>query len=281
MTGTTTRPADDAPVSPAGPPDVSPLRRARYRLRTYASEHPPLYLAYVRRKWTQHDVEVIDSRTELVIDGFTRSASTFSVYAFQLSQHRPVRLAHHLHAPAQLIQAARWGIPAIALIREPRGAILSRHARWPDAALADALVAYARFYERLRPYRSSLVVGEFETVTHDFGALVRQLNERYGTDFTPFASNDANMRECLEFCKLRATFAPVLLGFESGLVTRDQVRSERPAIARGAVVDEREAFVPSAHRDQQKEALRRQWQQASLNKLRSRAQRAYEEFVAG
>ena len=98
---------------------------ARHRLRTYLSEHPFGYLAFARHKYTTHNVEVIGSRTELVIDGFTRSATTFAVYAFQLAQDRPIRLAHHLHAPAQLIEAARRGIPTMALIREPQGAILS------------------------------------------------------------------------------------------------------------------------------------------------------------
>ena len=61
-----------------------------------------------------------------MIDGYTRSASTYAVYAFQLSQARPVRVAHHLHAPAQLIEAARRGVPTLMVIREPRGALLAQ-----------------------------------------------------------------------------------------------------------------------------------------------------------
>src|SRR5580658_8003661 len=112
MTGTAT-------LEPAYAPAVTPLRRARGRLRTYVSGQPIGYLAFARRKYTGHNVEVIGPRTELVIDGFTRSATTFAVYAFQLAQDTPVQLAHHLHAPAQLIRAARRGVPAVALIRKP------------------------------------------------------------------------------------------------------------------------------------------------------------------
>src|SRR6266487_5999519 len=111
-------------------------------LRTRVSEHPGLYLSFARRKYPGPSPEVISSDTELVIDGYTRSASTFAVYAFQLSQEKPVRLAHHLHAPAQLIAAARRGVPALVLIREPQGAILSQLVREPDVALRNALVAY-------------------------------------------------------------------------------------------------------------------------------------------
>ena len=103
---------------------VSFASRARHRLRTRVAEYPSLYLPFARRKYPGPSPEVISPETELVIDGFTRSATTFAVYALQLSQERPVRLAHHLHAPAQLIEAARRGVPALVLIREPRGAIL-------------------------------------------------------------------------------------------------------------------------------------------------------------
>jgi len=101
---------------------ASPYRRARHRPRTYVCGHPLGYLALARRKYTGHNVEVVGPGTELMIDGFTRSATTFAVYAFQLSQDAPIRLAHHLHAPAQLIEGARRGIPAVA----HRGHVQSR-----------------------------------------------------------------------------------------------------------------------------------------------------------
>ncbi len=283
MTRTTLRPAGGAPALPAGLPAVSPLRRAKYRLRTYASEHPAVYLPRARHRYgpVWHGAEPIGPATELVIDGFTRSGNTFAVYAFQLSQDRPVRLAHRLHAPAQFIEAERRAIPALALIREPQGAILSHLVRRPEVALRDALVAYSRFYERLLRCRRSLVVAEFRQVTSDFGAVVQQLNRRFGTDFAPFVRSDANVRECLELCELTGTRSPVLFGFESGLVSRDQLRRERPAITRAALLEERTSYVPSGERQRAKDALRSQWQQPSLDKLRSRAHLAYQKFVAG
>src|SRR6266702_5655357 len=101
-------------------------RRARHRVRARVCEYPGLYLPFARHKYPGPSPEVISSVTEFVIDGYTRSASTFAVYALQLSQDKPVRLAHHLHAPAQLIRAARRGVPALVLIRESQGAILSK-----------------------------------------------------------------------------------------------------------------------------------------------------------
>src|SRR3954468_5252411 len=110
-------------------------RRLRHRVRTVASEHPAMYLPFARRKYPGPSPRVIGPDTQVVIDGYTRSASTFAVYAFQVSQRTPVRLAHHLHAAAQLIEAARRGLPTIAVVREPRGAVLSQVVREPDVDL--------------------------------------------------------------------------------------------------------------------------------------------------
>ena len=175
---------------------ISVIGRARHRLRTQVTEHPALYLPIARAKRALRlDVrdlqrQVINSRTELVIEGYTRCGTTFAVYALQLSQERPVRLAHHWHAPAQLIEAAHRKIPALLVIRRPEDAILSQLVREPNVTIHDALVAYSRFYECLLPYRHSFVVGEFEQVTHEFGPVIRKLNARFGTSFAEFVHTD-------------------------------------------------------------------------------------------
>src|SRR6266516_4034644 len=172
---------------------VTLTRRARNRLRTRVCEIPGLYLPFARRKYPGPSPEVISSETQFVIDGYTRSASTFAVYALQLSQDKPVRLAHHLHAPAQLIRAARRGVPALVLIREPQGAVLSQLIREPGVALPDALVAYARFYTCLLPYYDKFVVADFEEVTSDFGSVIRRVNKQFGTTFAEFKPTQANI----------------------------------------------------------------------------------------
>jgi len=254
------------------------MRRARHRLRIRGSEIPGIYLPFARRKYPGPSPEVISSATELVIDGYTRSASTFAVYALQLAQATPVRLAHHLHAPAQLIDAARRRVPAIAVIREPQGAILSQLIREPDVALRDALVAYARFYESLLPYRDRFAVADFEEVTKDFGAVIRRANERFGTALREFEPTEPNVRQCFELIKLRSTLSPVLLGFESGTVTADELRREVAVLAQRQGPTP-EAWIPSQERERSKAALREQWARPGLAGLRVRAQRVYEEFL--
>ena len=257
---------------------VSPARRARHRVRTHVSEWPALYLPIARRKYPGPSPEVISSDTELVIDGYTRCASTFAVYALQLAQPKPVRLAHHLHAPAQLLQAARNGVPALAVIREPQGAILSQLIREPWVALPDALVAYARFYERLLPYRHRFVIADFEQVTKDFGTVIRNVNVRFGTDFAEFVPTEPNVQRCFELISYRDSLSATLLGFESGLVTWEELRRELPVLERRRASAEPAAWIPSQERECAKAALREQWLRADLERLRQRAERAYRTF---
>jgi hypothetical protein len=240
-----------------------------------------VYLPFARHKYPGPSPEVISPQTQLVIDGYTRSATTFAVYAFQLAQEAPVRLAHHLHAPAQLIAAARDGVPALVLIREPQGAVLSQVIREPGVTVPGALVAYRRFYTSLIPYIDSFVIGEFEQVTHDFGAVIRRLNQRFGTSFAEFEHTEASKRECFELIKHRGTLSPVLLGFESGTVTREEMLRGLQALERQQHrADGKEAWIPSQDRGRSKAALRAHWDHPGLAGLRRRADAVYQEFRA-
>ena len=259
----------------AGAP--SGARRARLRLRTMATEHPWLYLPFARRKYPGPSPWVLDRDTEVVIDGYTRSASTFAVYAFQIAQPRPVRVAHHLHAPAQLMRAAARGLPTIMVIKEPRGAVLSQVVREPGVDLLDALWAYSRFHESLADRRDAFAVADFEQVIHDFGSVVRRMNQKYGTSYGVFDGSDEQLSSCRALVGQRDSLSPVLLGFESGTVTLDEaqayLRSVRPATT------EDRTWMPSADRDRAKEALAAAWSEPGLTNAKARAEDAYRWFT--
>src|SRR5215831_5584075 len=260
---------------------VTLARRARHRFRTRLSESPALYLPLARLKYPGPSPEVISPATELVIDCYTRCASTFAVYALQLAQPEPVRLAHHLHAPAQLVAAAQAGVPALAAIREPQGAILSQLVREPDVALRDALIAYTRFYRRLLSCRDRMVVADFGEVTTDFGTVTRRINDRFGTAFAEFEPTEQNTNRCFELINLRGTLSPVLLGFESGTVTAEDLLPEIALLtshSREQAGARTAAWVPSGDRDRCKAALQEQWDQPGLALLRERAQWVYQAF---
>ncbi len=266
-------------------PAVALQYRLRHHARIYLSESPTFYLPLARRRYPGPSPQVVGPATELVIDGYTRCASTFVVYAFQLAQERPVRVAHHLHATAQLVMAVRRGVPALAVIREPRGAILSQLVREPKIDLRDALVAYARFYEQLLTHRHGMVVGEFGQLTGDPGAVVRRLNTRFNTSWAQPQLDDEMLRECKELVTARSSLSPILLDFESGLVSRAELRAARRGTGQETTYGgapraaEQDVWVPSAERDRAKSALSASWDLAPL-RLRRRAEDAYDAFIA-
>jgi hypothetical protein len=256
--------------------------RARAVVRTHFSEHPSVYLPFARRKYPGPSPEVIGPESELVIDGFTRSATTYAVYALQLAQQRPVRLAHHLHAPAQLIAAARMQVPALALIREPEGAILSLVVREPWVDMRDATAAYTRFYRALMPYRDCFVVGEFRDVTGSFAAVVERLNDRYGLSLDVPELTPEFESQRVELMRLRPTLWPTLLGFESGTVTLAELERQREhGDGPPDVAADEDLWVPSAARDSSKAALRSRWEGAQMRRLKEHAESAYRDFVGG
>jgi hypothetical protein len=162
-----------------------------YNAKTLLAQFPSIAIPMQRVRGRG---EVIGSDTDIVIEGFPRSASTFAVAAFRLAQEpRTMVIAHHTHMPAQVLEAVRRRIPALVLIRGCEDAVISYLIRNPDQPVRPALRGYLRFYEPLLRVRGGFVVGPFEQVIADFGAVIRRVNERFGTRFAPFAHSEPNL----------------------------------------------------------------------------------------
>lgn len=169
--------------------------KAVHRAVLSLSTRPALYYA-ARRVTGRMDDLCICRDTELVIEGYPRSANSTTVHGFLERQARPVRVAHHKHHAAQLIRAARWGIPAIALVREPRAAIMSnlalaeegrrrtgRTGRGASLGFCHAAMGWSAFYRAILPHADHLLIVPFERATVDIEAVIDALNRRFGTDF--------------------------------------------------------------------------------------------------
>jgi hypothetical protein len=118
-----------------------------------------------------------------VIEGFPRSANSFAYEAFLAGQPRPLRVAHHMHVPAQVLRAVAWRIPALVLIRKPLDAAVSYAIMAPGVAPRTILRAYASFYETLEPYHHGFLGATFEDVTHAFDQVIRALNAKFRRTF--------------------------------------------------------------------------------------------------
>jgi hypothetical protein len=256
------------------------LERARWRLRSRLAEHPGIYLPIARRRYPD---AVLSDATELVIDGFTRSAVTFATIAFQLAQRRPVRVAHTLHSAGHLTAAASRGVPAIVTIRDPDDVALSTVIREPYVTLALVLDAYTRFYERLTRHRGRLAIAPFDVITSDFGRVIQDVNARFGTAFDRFEQTPENVEACYAIIEDRARHPPwseALGRFECGIiggaayheeVERHRRRGDLPV----QEIPERRVQRPSEERARIKLQLREALEDPRLRRNRARARAAY------
>lgn len=228
-----------------------------YVVRYLVNAYPALYMPLARVRHRRQSDWTVRSDTELVIEGFGRSGSTFVVDAFELAQRRPVRMAHHTHAAAQVITAAKMGIPALVIVRRPAQVAASHMARRGISG-RPPLVAWCRYHERILPYRDRFVVASFEQVTTDLGSAIRAVNERFGTTFDEFEMTEASAEKVLDRIenRNRQRFGP---GTPKGARSLARPTQEREALKRelGLALDD-PAFAS----------------------LRSRAERVYELLLA-
>jgi hypothetical protein len=170
--------------------------RIKYSVMTRLAPYPSLAVPLARLRG---EGELVDSRTDLVVESYPRCASSFAIAAFRLAQEpRSLRVAHHTHASGHVIAGIRLGIPTLVLIREPAGAVVSSRIRHPARTYTDLLRGFCAFYEPLVPHRGDLVIGTFdEVVGGRLAAITRRLNERFGTEFAEFEPTEDNVARCL------------------------------------------------------------------------------------
>ena len=226
--------------------------RAGYDVKTLVAGYPAIAMPAARLR-RRHGV-VLGSGTELVIEGYPRSANNFAVIAFAHAQGRPIAIAHHTHAPAHLIAAIRAGVPALMLIRQPEDAVLEFVIARPALSFGGALRGYIRFAQRLLPLRDQLGIGLFPVVTSDFGTVIRAVNDKFATNFVEFAHTDTNVRRC---------FAEM-----------EHYWSSRADL--GTI--ERRIGRPSILREKLKNTLRACYHQPGLSPLRAQANELYAAF---
>ncbi len=225
-----------------------------YEAKTLLARHPALALPIQRLR---RRGQVLGPDTEIVIESFPRCASSFVVAAFRLAQEpHASRIAHHTHAPAQVIAAARRGVPALVLLREPEEAVLSHVIYTPGLTPAASLRGYVRFHEPLLPYRDRLVVGLFEEVTTDLGAVIERVNRRFGTRFSPFEHRPEHLARI-----------------------EREIQEDYRSRARGEEELARTVPLPTEERRRLKERLREAYR-ATPERLRQRAEAAYEALRA-
>jgi len=234
------------------------LAGARWELRTLLGRYPAVALPLLRARGGDGFLAPVGDETEVVIEGFPRSGNTFAVAAFHFAQlPRDVKIAHHVHLPAQLLSAVRLGLPAVVLVRDPEECVLSLVVREPGLGVAGALRGWVRFHEPIVGVRDRLVVATFEEATTDVAEIVRRVNERFGTLFRPFDPTEENLAAVAELIERgdRNTF-----GTDEG-------------VRRGG-------GLPGEGREELKDELREAYRGGGLGRLRTRAESLFRRLTA-
>ena len=168
-------------------------RRARERWYLLLDRTSPRVFCAWNRRFSER--QVVDSTTDLVIEGYPSAANSLARETFAFS-HGDLKIASHLHAAAHVRRAIDLNIPTLVLIREPVGSIASIIARFPDERfdISRELCRYARFYSAMSNLIDGIVVFSFENTTTNLGLACRLLNDRFGSSFA-IDDEDHHLRE--------------------------------------------------------------------------------------
>lgn len=202
---------------------------------------------------------VVRRGDDLVIEGFPRSANSFVLAIFRVSQDPDLKIANHFHSPAQFVLARRYGVPAVLLIRDPRDSVLSMMIYEDTTDPVPPLRRYRRFHAPLTALASDLVVVDFATATTAAGRIVEALNTRHCAGLRPI-EQDADLTE-----RSRAW-----------LRAHDAERSRRAGVEVGG----RRVGLPNAERDARKSGLRARLDDPGVAVEVEAARAAYESLRA-
>lgn len=172
----------------------------RDRLHNALIDAPVAGEMYVRLR-TQLRHGLVTPRTELILEGYPRSANAYAEWAFRYANGDDVRIAVRMHSPRAVRFGVEHAIPTIVLIRRPLDAVASWLQYKPGLKAERAFWRYALYYEHVYPLRHDVVIADFDEVVADFGAVIKRCNEHYGTSFVPYSGDDeaeAWVREHIE-----------------------------------------------------------------------------------
>ncbi len=142
--------------------------------------HSPFFVEWISQfsSWKRF---LVHSDSRICIEGYPRSANTYAVAAFQVSQNDYTsHIGRHSHLSGQVLRAHKLGVPTVVLIRNPLDAIASLKIFSPYLTLDQCVRFYTKFYLEVENVLEDIVVVEFSSVTENFNDLIEKLNRKYG-----------------------------------------------------------------------------------------------------
>lgn len=160
-----------------------------FRVRHWMLDTPTVGDLYLGRRARYREL-LPGPCTELVMDGFPRSANSYAMFAFHVAQGTTRTLAGHTHSARIYRIAERLGLPSVVIVREPQGVVNSVMHFYPKVAPRSVLLAYRRFHGSVASM--NVLPVRFESVVSDFGQVIASINNVFGTSFVPYMKSQQN-----------------------------------------------------------------------------------------
>lgn len=152
-------------------------------LKSFIRRHPSLYFTLTGwRKSVRRLRAYKDS--ELVVEGFPRSANTTSMYSLYFAQGENFKVGHHLHVAAHVAYAVKHSIPCLVVVRQPVDCIASLLVMRKGGDPASLLKDYIDFSKVVLDYSDKVIIADFDQITKEgVGSAICRVNEKFGTSF--------------------------------------------------------------------------------------------------
>ena len=234
---------------------IKKIKELVFFLQMFVGTRPYLYM-FLYKVFGKNKKLLVGKETEIVIEGFPRSGNTFSVVALEYAEGRVMKIAHHLHAPAQIIWGIKYGVPAVVLIRNPVDVISSLVIREDYISIKVALIAYILFYGSLLKFKPKYLILKFEDVIGDYGEGIKKINNFFKKEYKLFVHSDENVSRVFSLVQKYAI---------------EESDSNK--------LDEKKVSRPSDDRKAQSEELKKEIKGDVYSVLLIKANNIYNEFV--
>lgn len=220
----------------------------------YIRQYPILFFRILSFKQKYKSL-LVNEDTDIVIEGYPRSANTFAVAAFEIAQGKSLKIARHTHAVAQIKRATHLKIPTLVIIREPAQAIISYVIREDNVTISLALKRYLTYYKAVSKVQNAFIIAEFRDITNNYGDVISRINKRFNTNFLLFEHTEENIKKTFQI-----------------------VESMEREHASG-VLSESKVGRPSNERDSQKSALAKQLEHSKYKKQLDTCEKLFQQLT--
>ena len=128
--------------------------------------------AAMRGQWPGR--KLVSRSTDLVVEGFPGSANSFVSNTIRDHASSSTLVESHFHYTVQLKRALALGIPAVVLVRDPRGACDSMKSKQPETWDLVIVLRWILFHRFVRRHLDELHVFLFRDVVDDVDVVRRE-----------------------------------------------------------------------------------------------------------